>query len=64
MTTPASEQSTVKFAAIARSAFIDGSILAGGGLLSYGAWMLAPAAGYIVGGALLMASGIAGARVR
>lgn len=32
----------------------DGAGLAGAGLIAYGAWLLLPAAGYIVGGLILV----------
>jgi hypothetical protein len=44
------------------SFFIDAPILAGMGLLAYGAWLTFPPAGFIVGGALLIAVGALGAR--
>lgn len=36
----------------------DATGLAGVGLISYGAWMIMPAAGFIVGGALLLVGAI------
>lgn len=44
-----------------KSAVIDGSILAGGGLLTYGAYLTYAPAGFIVAGLLLLGIGIAGA---
>jgi len=41
---------------------VDGAILSGGGLLIYGAWSAYWPAGVMVGGALLLAAGILGAR--
>lgn len=35
----------------------DALLIAGAGGVSYGAWLLAPAAGFIVGGLLAMAAG-------
>lgn len=39
----------------------DLMILGGGGLISYGSWIIYPPAGYVVGGALLLAGGVIGA---
>lgn len=39
-------------------------MLVGAGALSYGAWLIYPAAGYLVAGALLMIAGVMAARVK
>lgn len=40
----------------------DALVLAGAGAVSYGAWLVYPAAGFIVGGLLAMAAGFLAAR--
>jgi hypothetical protein len=47
---------------LARSVIIDGSILAGGALVSYGAGLIYLPAGIIAAGLLLLLLGLAGAR--
>jgi predicted tellurium resistance membrane protein TerC len=44
------------------AAFRDITILAGAGLLSYGAWLVYVPAGYLVAGALLLVAGLAASR--
>lgn len=44
------------------SAMVDGSILVGASLVSYGAWAIYTPAGFIVAGMLLLAFGVTGAR--
>lgn len=44
------------------SALPDALIVAGGCAVSCGAWLIAPAAGCIVGGVLLIAGGVLAAR--
>lgn len=43
-----------------RGLVVDGSLLAGGGLLSYGSWLVYPPAGFLMGGALLFGLGVVG----
>jgi hypothetical protein len=45
-----------------RSAMIDLSILAGGGLLAYGGWLIYAPLSFIVPGVLLLGFGLVGAR--
>jgi hypothetical protein len=40
------------------SIVIDGSLLAGLGLVTYGAWLIFPPAGFVVAGVLLLAFGV------
>jgi hypothetical protein len=49
-------------AALVRSFVIDGSILAGAGLLGYGAWLAYRPAGFLVAGALFLAAGLKATR--
>lgn len=51
-----------RLASIARSAVVDGSILAGGALVTWGAHLVYRPAGFLVAGALLLALGWKGAR--
>lgn len=44
------------------AAMPDALIVAGGCALSYGAWLLHPAAGFAVGGILLIAGGLTASR--
>lgn len=46
----------------ARSLFIDGSVVMGFGLLTYGSWLVYTPAGLIVPGLLLLGVGLMGAR--
>lgn len=43
-------------------ALVDGSIVAGGCLLSYGAWLIYAPMGFVVPGVLLLGAGLLGAR--
>lgn len=45
-----------------RGLVVDGSLLAGGGLLSYGSWLIYPPTGYLMAGALLLGVGLLGVR--
>lgn len=45
-----------------RSVIIDGSVLVGGGLLTYGAMSVYQPAGFIVAGVLLLSLGLSGAK--
>ena len=49
-------------AELVRSLVIDGSILGGVGLLSYGAWLAYAPAGFLVAGALLLGLGLKAVR--
>lgn len=48
--------------ALIRSLVIDGSILIGAGMLTYGAWLAYAPAGFLVVGSLLLAAGLRSAR--
>jgi hypothetical protein len=49
-------------ASIVRSLVLDGSFLGGAALLTYGAWLISPASGFLVPGFLLLALGVFGSR--
>lgn len=40
----------------------DVLMIAGAGAIAYGAWLLHPAAGFVVGGGFTLAAGVLGAR--
>lgn len=44
------------------SLIVDGFIIGGMALLGFGAWLAWPPAGYMVGGAVMLALGVIGAR--
>jgi hypothetical protein len=44
-----------------RSILYDAALIAGGGLVTYAAWLVAPPLGFLVAGLLLAAFGIIGA---
>jgi len=46
------------------AAIPDLMIVAGGGAVAFGAWMVQPAAGFIVGGVMSIAFGILAAKAR
>lgn len=48
--------------AIARGILVDVVALAGASLLAYGAWLAYEPAGFMVGGLVLLAAGVNGAR--
>lgn len=44
----------------AREVVVDLLVVAGSGLLIYGAWLAAPPAGFVVAGCLMLAAGVKG----
>lgn len=57
----ARESSATRAGRIASAAATDLAVVAGASMLSYGAWMVYEPAGFIVGGAMLLAAGLIGA---